>query len=181
MMQTGHYERTEDAGAVVEQARSSLLRLERQAAAARRLREVLSAERRRAVERLTAPVAARVKPYLQDLFPGSLLDAGEGFEVMGLQSANLKEPFTELSGGAQEQISLLTRIGLAEVLAAGGTLPLVLDDALINTDPERIQRIHRLLFRAANSLQVVLLSCHDVLFDSLGAEFVARLERRRHY
>jgi DNA repair exonuclease SbcCD ATPase subunit len=176
----GHYESKEEAGSKVEQARGDLARLERQAAAAKRLWEVLSVERRRVVEKLTAPVTLRVKPYLQELFPGYELDAGERLDVLGLQSEHLKEPFDEMSGGAQEQISLLTRIGLAEVLAADGTLPLILDDALVNTDPERIRRIQRLLFRAAGSLQIILFSCHDVLFDGLGAEFVRQLERRRH-
>jgi uncharacterized protein YhaN len=121
-----------------------------------------------------------VRPYLQELFPGCGLDAGEGLDIVGLQSEQLNEPFGELSGGAQEQISLVTRIGLAEVLAAEGTLPLILDDALINTDPERIRLIQRLLFRAADNLQIILFSCHDVLFDGLGAEFVRQLGRRRH-
>jgi hypothetical protein len=37
-----------------------------------------------------------------------------------------------------------------------------------------------LLFRAADNLQIILFSCHDVLFDGLGAEFVQQLGRRRH-
>lgn len=180
LMLGGHYESQAEAGAKVEQARGDLLRLERQAAAAKRLWEVLSAERRRVVEKLTAPVQLRVKPYLQELFPGCGLDTGERLDIVGLQSQQFSEPFGELSGGAQEQVSLLTRIGLAEVLAANGTLPLVLDDALINTDPERIRQIQRLLFRAADNLQIILFSCHDVLFDGLGAEFVQQLGRRRH-
>jgi DNA repair exonuclease SbcCD ATPase subunit len=180
LMLGGHYESQAEAGSRVEQARGDLLRLERQAAAAKRLWEVLSAERRRVVEKLTAPVQLRVKPYLQELFPGCALDTGERLDIVGLQSQQFSEPFGELSGGAQEQVSLLTRIGLAEVLAANGTLPLVLDDALINTDPERIRQIQRLLFRAADNLQIILFSCHDVLFDGLGAEFVRQLGRRRH-
>jgi DNA repair exonuclease SbcCD ATPase subunit len=180
LMLGGHYESQAEAGSKVEQARGDLLRLERQAAAAKRLWEVLSAERRRVVEKLTGPVQLRVRPYLQELFPGCGLDTGERLDIVGLQSQQFSEPFGELSGGAQEQVSLLTRIGLAEVLAANGTLPLVLDDALINTDPERIRQIQRLLFRAADNLQIILFSCHDVLFDGLGAEFVQQLESRRH-
>jgi chromosome segregation ATPase len=180
MMAVGHFETKEAAEARVEQAGTDLARVERQAAAAKQLWEVLSEERRHVVERLTAPVTMRVKPYLQELFPGSTLDAGEGLDIAGLQSGNLKEPFTELSGGAQEQISLLARIGLAELLAGDGTLPLILDDALINTDPQRIQRVHRVLFRAADNLQVIVLSCHDVLFDGLGAEVIVKLEKQRH-
>jgi chromosome segregation ATPase len=180
LMLSGHYESKEEAASRVERARNDLMRLEAQAAAAKRLWETLSAARRRVVEKLTAPVTLRVRPYLQELFPGCGLDAGEGLDIVGLQSEQLNEPFGELSGGAQEQISLVTRIGLAEVLAAEGTLPLILDDALINTDPERIRRIQRLLFRAADNLQIILFSCHDVLFDGLGAEFVRQLGRRRH-
>jgi len=180
LLLSGHYESKEEAASKVEQAGSDLSRLERQAAAAKRLWETLGAERRRVVEKLTMPVTLRVRPYLQELFPGYGLDAGEGLEVLGLQSNELNEPFGELSGGAQEQLSLVTRIGLAEVLAAEGTLPLILDDALINTDPQRIRRIQRMLFRAADNLQIILFSCHDVLFDGLGAEFVRQLERRRH-
>jgi DNA repair exonuclease SbcCD ATPase subunit len=180
MMEAGNYETLQQAAARAQEARTNLARFERQAAAARRLWEVLNEERRRVVERLIAPVTLRVKPYLQDFFPGSTLDAGEGLEIIGLQSGDLKEPFGELSGGAQEQISLLTRIGIAEVLAGDGTLPLILDDALINTDPERIKRVHRALFRAADKLQVILFSCHDVLFDGLGAEFVMKLEKCRY-
>ena len=99
--------------------------------------------------------------------------------MVGLRGDALSEPFDELSGGAQEQLTLLTRIGLAEVLAGEGTLPLVLDDSLVNTDPLRIRQIHRVLFRAADRLQLLVFSCHDVLFDGLGAEQVFRLSGSR--
>ena len=58
-------------------------------------------------------------------------------------------------------------------------MPRVLDDSLVNTDPERIRRIHRVLYRAAENLQVLVLSCHDVLFDGLGAEQVFKLSGAR--
>ena len=176
---SGSYETVQDAGAELEQARLQLQRLERQAAAAQRLWEVLSEERKRVVERLTAPVVQRVKPYLASLFPACELDMDEELGMVGLRSETLSEPFEDLSGGAQEQLALLTRLGLAEVLAGEGTLPIVLDDSLVNTDPERIRRIHRVLFRAAERLQVLLLSCHEVLFDGLGAEEVYRLNGTR--
>ena len=175
----GTYDTLQDAQAQLERARVQLERLQRQASAAKRLWDVLSEERRRVVERLTAPVTQRVRPYLVSLFPGSELDLGEELGMVGLRGEAVREPFEELSGGAQEQLALLTRIGLAEVLAGAGTLPLVLDDSLVNTDPERIRQIHRLLFRAAERLQVVVFSCHDVLFDGLGAERVFRLDGMR--
>ncbi len=175
----GTYDTLQDTQALTESAHVQLTRLERQAGAAKRLWDVLSQERKRVVERLTAPVMQRVRPYLVSLFPGCDLDLGEELGMVGLRSDALSEPFDELSGGAQEQLTLLTRIGLAEVLAGEGTLPLVLDDALVNTDPLRIRQIHRILFRAADRLQLLVFSCHDVLFDGLGAEQVFRLSGSR--
>lgn len=98
MMEAGNYDSVQQAAATLEQAQAQLSRLRIQADAAQRLWQVLSEERQRVIERLTAPVTSRVKPYLQELFPGSTLDASDGFDVAGLQSGNLKEPFTELSG-----------------------------------------------------------------------------------
>ena len=175
----GTYDTLQDAQARTDLTRVQLVRLERQAAAAKRLWDVFSQERTRVVERLTAPVMQRVRPYLASLFPGCDLDLGEALGMVGLRGDALSEPFEELSGGAQEQLALLTRIGLAEVLAGEGTLPLVLDDSLVNTDPLRIRQIHRVLFRAADTLQVLVFSCHDVLFDGLGANQVFRLSGSR--
>ena len=51
-----------------------------------------------------------------------------------------------LSGGAQEQTLFADTHRHGRGPGCGrGTLPLILDDALINTDPERIRRIQRLL------------------------------------
>jgi len=175
----GTYDTLQDAQARTDLTRVQLVRLERQAAAAKRLWDVFSQERTRVVERLTAPVMQRVRPYLASMFPGCDLDLGEALGMVGLRGDALSEPFEELSGGAQEQLALLTRIGLAEVLAGEGTLPLVLDDSLVNTDPLRIRQIHRVLFRAVDTLQVLVFSCHDVLFDGLGANQVFRLSGSR--
>ena len=82
-----------------------------------------------------------------------------------------------MSGGAKEQFALVTRIGIAEVLAGDDRLPLILDDSLVNSDPERVQRLHRVLDRASKGLQVILLSCNEAVFDGLGAEYQVRLER----
>lgn len=173
----GGYDVLQQAQARFELAQSAFERIERQARAAAKLWSVLQEERRNLIERLTSPVIARIKPYLASLFPGSTLDTGADLNFDGLRTGNTQEPFCDLSGGAQEQLTLLTRLGIAEVLAGDGTLPILLDDALVNSDSERIQRIHRVLFKAAEKLQVIMFTCHDVLFDALGAHRTIRLSR----
>lgn len=171
----GSYETVSDAAGELELAQTALARLLRGAAAASRLREVLRAKHQHVVEQLTAPVVARIKPYLEDIFPGSAPDAGENFSIRGLQTGNTPEDFDSLSGGAQEQFSLMTRIGLAEVLAGDDRLPLILDDSLVNSDAERIKLVHRALDRASRNLQVIVFTCHEPLFDALGADYQFRL------
>ncbi len=164
------YESLQEQEAALESAERHWQRLERQANAARRLWELLQSKRRAAQERLTRPVMERIGPYLEDIFPGSTLSLDEELRVTGLQSGDTREHFEALSGGAQEQLGILVRVGLGEVLRGEGTLPLVLDDALVNSDAERIRQIQRLLYRASRELQIILFTCHGNLFDSLGAD-----------
>jgi uncharacterized protein YhaN len=99
---------------------------------------------------------------------------------MGLRSAILRSRPQDSADVLGSRYRLLTSIGIAEVPAGEGTLPLMLDDALINADPERIQRNPRPVFRAARNLQVILPSCQAILFDGLGAENVRKPASRRH-
>lgn len=166
----GRHEQVLDLEADLTQAREALARVERQAAAARRLYEVLDREYRAARERLTQPVIERIRPYLQALFPGSEVWLDEELNLRGLRSESGQEAFEFLSGGAREQLSLLVRIGLAEVVGTGESWPLVLDDVLVNTDAERIRRMQRALFSAGQKMQILLFTCHGSLFDSLGPD-----------
>jgi uncharacterized protein YhaN len=95
-----------------------------------------------------------------------------------LRGEQFDESFEMLSGGAQEQLALLVRLGLAEVLSADEPWPLVLDDVLVNTDPERIARVQKALYAASQRLQILLFTCHGPLFDGLGAHRCIELEPR---
>ena len=175
----GRYERVLDLQAELNQASAELQRMEREAGAARRLYQVLNDEYRGARERLTEPVVARIRPYLADLFPGCEVWLDDELQLLGMRGARLEqEDFSALSGGAREQLSLLVRIGLAEVVGADEPWPLVLDDVLVNTDAERIRRVQRLLYQAARNMQILLFTCHGPLFDMLGPDRRIELERR---
>ncbi len=179
LLEQGGYDMVQAREGDVATLEQECARIEVRASAAKRLWDVLREERAKVVERLVEPVIGRIRPYLKDLFPGSTLAAGQDLDFKGLQTGNLPEPYEALSGGAQEQIALLTRLGLAEVLAGGDRLPVLLDDALVNTDPDRIKLVHKALYRAANRLQIVLFSCHEILYDDLGADQVISLAPTR--
>ncbi len=171
----GRHEQVQELESELIDAETALARVAREAQAARRLHEILIAEYKAARERLTAPVIERIRPYLADLFPGSEVWLDDELRLCGLRSAQIEEDFEALSGGAREQLSLLVRIGLAEVLGAGESWPLVLDDVLVNTDAERIRRMQRALFSAARRMQILLFTCHGPLFDALGPDAFVEL------
>lgn len=174
------FESLQEHEAEVSLAGEELNRLVRQADAVMLLRTTIEDERRKVVEQLAAPVLERIQPYLKDLFPGSVLEAGDDLSFDALKSGDVREPFEDLSGGAQQQLALLTRIGLAEVLAGGEGLPLLLDDSHVYTDPQRMVLIQQALFLAAQGgLQVLLFSCNDTVFDSLGADRIIELPPTR--
>jgi DNA repair exonuclease SbcCD ATPase subunit len=162
------HERVQRAETDREERAATLRSLETRAFAARELTNALHAARREVQQRLVAPVLERARPYLEALLPGRRLRMDENWGVVGLGSGDTEEDFHDLSGGAREQLSILVRIALAEVLGADEPLPLVLDDALVNTDRARLGEMMRILYRASRRQQILLFSCHDEGFDRLG-------------
>ena len=154
-------------------------RVERRAAAARTLADTLEACRADSQARLLAPAVAAVGKHLRPLFPAARVSLAEDLSVEGLQTEVRSEPLTDLSGGTREQVGVAVRLGLAELLAGGERLPLVLDDALTNTDFRRIEQLHQILFAAAADLQILLFSCHPEVFAGLGAGQRYRLPSRQ--
>lgn len=66
-----------------------------------------------------------------------------------------------LSGGTREQLDLVVRIALGEAYADEyGRTMMVLDDALLYTDPARHDRIKEILKIAAKKLQIFILTSH---------------------
>jgi energy-coupling factor transporter ATP-binding protein EcfA2 len=175
----GIHEAVQEAEGVLAELASELARVVRRAEAARTLVSALSEARREVQERLVAPVREKIGPYLNALLPGAELDMDDEWRLRGLHAKNQEEAFDSLSFGAQEQIGLLVRLGLAEVLGQGESLPIVLDDCLVNTDAERQKEMLRILYRASKKQQIVLFSCHDVAFERLGATRRYELPARR--
>ena len=133
------------------------------------LKSVLSDAEREARERLLAPIVRRLHPYLNALFPGSSLSVDEQFRVTGVIRSGGEEEFGRLSDGTREQIAILTRLAFAEMLAEQGKpATIILDDALVFSDDERMERMFDILNAAAKKTQIVILTCRRHLFAGLG-------------
>ncbi len=170
------HDHLQDARAALTRARAEHDRIQRKALAARTLLEAMNAARAESRTEIHSRLTERVLPYLRRILPGASLNLEEGWEMTGVQTSALGElDFEQLSGGIREQLALIVRFALAETLANDDTLPIVLDDPLVNTDPERLQTMIDIFAFAARNLQLIILSCHESKYDCLGEERRFRL------
>ena len=76
------------------------------------------------------------------------------------RNAQHKRP-EELSRGTAEQLYLCLRLGLASEFARRSvSLPLIMDDVLVNFDPERARAVAQELARFSGQHQVLIFTCH---------------------
>ncbi len=167
----GFAERLERARRRRDEARHEHAKCQREVAVLSLLRKTLAEAERDAKERYLAPVAERIRPYLQALFPDAEIVLDEALRITSLRRDAGEEAFEQLSEGTREQIAILVRLALAELLCdQGKPAVVVLDDALVFSDDERMQRMFAILERAAQRLQIVVLTCRERLFEGVAGK-----------
>jgi uncharacterized protein YhaN len=96
-----------------------------------------------------------------NLIPGSLTRLGPRGPEAG--------DFETLSFGAREQMGVISRLAYADLLKeAGRPTLIILDDALVHSDEQRLAQMKRVLFDAAQRHQVLLFSCHPGRWRDMG-------------
>ena len=169
---------------VREQALSRrLAELQLRAKALSLLVERLETKRQALTAKLQAPLQARLDHYMRLLFPGARLGLQEDLTPAVLERGVGTDAvdFGQLSHGAREQIALISRLAYADLLKEAGKPTLILlDDALVNTDSQRLDLMQRVLYDAAQRHQMLLFTCHPERWAGLGvpAREVAGFVRR---
>ncbi|OYY93850.1 MAG: GTP-binding protein [Hydrogenophilales bacterium 28-61-23] len=155
------------------QAQRRAEELRRRAAALDHLLKLLREKRRALTRKLQAPLQKHLNRYLQLLFPQASLeiDADLSPGPLTRTRANGTESgdFEALSFGAREQMGVISRLAYADLLReAGRPTLIILDDALVHSDEERLAQMKRVLFDAATRHQILLFSCHPANWRDLG-------------
>jgi DNA repair exonuclease SbcCD ATPase subunit len=160
----------------------------RQEQAAREARAIallasLFAEKKREVEsQFVGPLTQRAAEYLRCIYGPETHVAVEYHDGV-FENLTVARPsfggarlgFESFSGGGREQVAAALRLAMAEILAADhdGCLPIVFDDAFVNSDPVRTRAIQEMLdLAAARGLQVIVLTCNHRDYETLGAHLV---------
>ena len=154
----------------LEAAQNALSGLEFEVAVLKKLDVALEIARASARDRYVEPVMKELVPLLRLFWPEAKLHFDpETLVPTALVRAGTEEDFDILSGGTQEQIALLVRLAFARMLAkTGSNAPVILDDAIVYTDDDRIERMFDALTRQAQDLQIVVFSCRQKAFRDLG-------------
>jgi uncharacterized protein YhaN len=114
-------------------------------------------------------ITEAIRPYFKILFPDSEPLIDENFWLQNILRNGVQEPFENLSMGTREQLAILIRLAYADLLAERGAPALiVLDDALVNTDDNRREKMKQILYRASQKYQIILLTCHGAAYRDCG-------------
>jgi DNA repair exonuclease SbcCD ATPase subunit len=150
------------------------------AQSAKLLRSLAHAKRERMNSGLMEPIETSVVGIF-DRIRGSAPGAqqsGLGFgtdldELMTVRTPAGPASLATLSLGTREQAMLALRLAFGELLSTRGDRPeaqlVVLDDPLVNADPERQARAKEVLRDAAQKLQILVLTARPEDYRDLGA------------
>ncbi len=133
----------------------------------------LDSRRQALTRRLQAPLQKHLDRYLQLLFPAGQLTVNDNLTPGPLTRPRADgaemAAFNTLSFGAREQMGVISRLAYADLLKEAGRPTLViLDDALVHSDDERLAQMKRVLFDAAQRHQVLLFTCHPAHWRDMG-------------
>ncbi|QZH60348.1 AAA family ATPase [Mycolicibacterium farcinogenes] len=158
-----------------EHAHAEYLRVHRRARAAETLRSVMARHRDATRQRYADPFRLEVQRLGRLVF-------GEDFEVDVDSDLNIRTrtlsgrtvPYESLSGGAKEQLAIVARLAGATMVAKEDSVPVIIDDALGFTDPDRLTKMGAVFDAVGGDGQVIVLTCSPERYASVqGAHHIA--------
>lgn len=143
---------------------------EKEVAVLARLRSALQESRSQARDLYLEPVINELRPLLNLLFDDvSIVFDEKTLLPQSIRRNGQDESVEALSGGMREQLSVLTRLAFARLLAGNGRpAPVILDDALVYSDDDRIEKMFDALHRQSRDQQIIVFSCRQRAFSKLG-------------
>jgi hypothetical protein len=156
----GLFEQAQRAEVALAHAKVALRRVEARAAAAQLLHDELRAARDEARTGYLDPLRARIVE-LGRVLHGETFDVelDDDLRIATRTLDGTTVPFADLSLGAREQLSLLSRLACGLLVSDEGGVPLILDDTLGSSDEGRLKRMAEVLSLAGEHCQVIILTC----------------------
>lgn len=135
-------------------------RVSRRARAAELLRSVMARHRGNTRKRYVAPFRTEIERLGRPVFgPTFEVEIDSDLRICNRTLDGRTVPYDSLSGGAKEQLGILARLAGATLVASEDSVPVVIDDALGFTDPERLTKMGAVFDTVGDHGQVIVLTC----------------------
>lgn len=161
-----------EAEAELDRARDHLDDLERRADTWKLLHRTLQRARTERQSELLDPLRQRVTEWVRRVVPETHdLELDETLSIEAARrEETIRETFDQMSGGSNEQLGLLVRIALADLIDEASSHPLVLDEPLTATDDARFEALVSVLNEATDRFQVLLTTWNWERYRRLGLD-----------
>jgi DNA repair exonuclease SbcCD ATPase subunit len=172
----GRYEALELATSNRLAIEEELAAMSSRAAAAQRLWQVLNRHRDETRSAYVQPLKEGVEQFGRIVFGADFeIELGENWELRSRTLHGRTIPFDDLSIGAKEQLGILLRLAAARIVSKQGGVPLIIDDALGFSDPDRLKTMAAAIASAGKDCQVIVLTCSPGRFTHVGNAQVVNL------
>ncbi len=153
-----------------EHAEAEYLRVHRRAQAAELLRSVMTRHRDATRLRYVDPFRGEVERLGRIVFGDTFeVEVDSQLRICSRTLSGRTVPYESLSSGAKEQLGIIARLAGAALVAKEDSVPVVIDDALGFTDPERLVKMGAVFDAVGGDGQVIVLTCSPQRYQSVGA------------
>lgn len=132
------------------------------------LRAVMARHRDTTRLRYVEPYRAELQRLGRPVFgPTFEVDVDSDLRIRSRTVDDITVPYESLSGGAKEQLGILARLAGAALVAKEDTVPVVIDDALGFSDPDRLARMGEVFDDVGAHGQVIVLTCSPDRYEGV--------------
>ena len=150
---------------------------EARAEAARVLRDTFAKHREQAHQRYIGPFKESIEQLGRIVFGSTFeVEIDRNLNIVRRTLDGVTLHVKQLSTGAREQLGVISRLACATIVSPeDGGAPVMIDDALGWSDPQRLQGMGAAIAAAGRQCQVIVLTCTPGRYSHVGNGTVVSL------
>jgi DNA repair exonuclease SbcCD ATPase subunit len=140
--------------------------LNRKAQAARMLFTVLEEHKSSAEKDYSIHFAKFINNLAKSFYGTDVhFEVSDSFEILSRRMGATEVDVADLSTGAKEQLAILIRLALTQIVQVGEPFPVILDDEFAHSDPDRIAMMNNIFSDFGDDQQFIMLTCTPEKFS----------------
>lgn len=144
-----------------------LERLNREAAAAKLLLETLDEYKAAAEKDYSADFSKYINEIAISYYGEDVhFEVSDSFEIISRRLGVTEVAIKDLSTGAKEQLAILIRLALTQIVQVEEAFPVIMDDEFAHSDPNRIALMNNVFKDFGDQQQFILFTCYPDKFSS---------------